>query len=183
MFDDIRDFFDDHRGISIAFLISIGLIIISSFLFSPFFTLEITFIIFMVLSVLIIALAIIIDFIISTRIGIKLTLHIYQDWLLILIKVIGILGSIFGVYYMVREILNIEWINWGIKSFYFSMEPSSNPFSNAEKSILDEDVLPKYIYIWKALFINIGQVIFFFIKNILAPWSWISITIGVFKAF
>jgi len=182
MLDKISDFFDS-RSISIIFLISIILILLSSFLFCPLFTLEITFCIFIVLSILIITLAIFINFIIATWIGMQLEFHINQDWLLYLLRIIGILGSILGPYFMIKEILNINWANWGIKSFYSSMEPNSNPFSYSNKSIIGDDILQKYTHVWKALFTNIGRVIFFFMKNMLAPWSWISTTIGIFKRF
>ena len=139
MLDKISDFFGS-RSISIVFLISIILILLSSFLFCPLFTLEITFCIFIVLSILIITLAIFINFIIATWIGMQLEFHINQA-------------------------------DWGIKSFYSSMEPNSNLFSYSNKSIIDDDILLKYTHVWKALFTNIGRVIFFFIKNMLAPWS------------
>lgn len=169
-------FDNDERWPFVLLLVGCGLIVLHSALA----LLEIAFGIFVILSILIVGGAILFDALIMAEIGIAIDSRVRDDRLMFVIRVIGVAGSVAGAFHMVHAISEIDWAKWSVREFYSAMEPSRNPLSPGGKSVIDPDVLPAFLAVWKALFINIGGVLWAFISNMLAPWSWLSATVGLF---
>jgi hypothetical protein len=181
LFDKLAGTFDAERRWPFGLLlVGLGILVFVSILTSPLLPLEITFVIFIILSFVILGGAILLDTIIMAKIGMAIRNRISDDRHIIVLRVVGGAGTIVGLFFMIRGIMEIEWAKWSIREFYASMEPSRNPMSSGGKSLLDSDVLPQLLAVWKALFANIGSVLWAFISNMLVPWSWISTATGLF---
>lgn len=183
MIDRIADVFGmEERWPFAVFFLALGGLMVGSILMVPLISLELTFGIFFLISFIVLGAAVAIDILIGFSIGTFIIEEIESDFIRGTIRFVFVVGALYGLYEMYSDVSRIHWESWGIREFYKSMGEGFDPFAWRKKSIFDPDIFPKLLHVWKALFANVGSVVIFFIYNMLAPWSWISTTIGIIKS-
>lgn len=182
LIDRIADVCDlEERWPLILLLFATAGLVVALVFTTSLYALEFTFAAFILLSFIVVLSAVVLDLAIGVWLGTLIVDRIRSDIIRSILKVLSITGALYGLYGIYSAVVHIQWESWGINEFLSSMPQGIDIHSWSNKSILDSDVLPKLIKVWKALLHNVGRVILFFIYNMLAPWSWISTTIGILK--
>ncbi len=177
MFNDILK---HNLGILWLGVISFSLLAIVMVFYSPILLMQLTFSLVILITIIVILGGFLLNYFIGAWISLLLSKISNSEVFITLLKIIGIIGSLYATYIIINEVLNIEWEQWGIKSLYNSM--SSPRLPNAEaKSLFHSDVWPEFKQLLKALFVNIGSILILYIVNYVPPFSWIFTTIGIFK--
>lgn len=177
MFDEL---YEDNKKVIFFGGISLAVLVIILTVSSPFLVLEITYGIALLLIISIVLGGILLDYIITNWLTIKLLEMTYSDMLVKVFKIIGFIGTLLAAFSIIKDIINIDWQQWGIRALFHEMS-SPLGFSPNSKTIFNSTVWPKYVQVLKALYENVGSIVISFIVNYVPPFTWIFATIGIFK--
>ena len=124
---------------------------------SPFWFTVYAYLIFLFLSTSIVMLLTFLSLFIGMKIGEALESfvdNVFGDAGESVVKILFVAGAVYGLWSMGVDLWHHEWSTWGFHNF-------------------------SRLGVLRGLVINIGGVMTFCVINLLAPWTWISVSIGV----
>jgi hypothetical protein len=98
------------------------------------------------------------------------------------LRVAGIAGTIFAVYSTAQDLIATDWAQWGLGALRRSLTPWTGDLGDHTIAVFNRGVFPLFWHAVAAAASNIGRIVFHVCRYTLAPWSWISFTIGLWRA-
>ncbi len=179
--DFLEDYFGDERWALYLFLISGGLLGLIGIFSSPLFIIILTYILFILFFWTLILVTILGSRYLSLYIDDKLYFITFYSTINIVVKSISFFGIIYSFYIFLSGIISYEWSSWGIVNFVQSMTSKNIDSYKQGVTLFNPNVFSKFVFMVKALYINIGKHIILIIWNFIFPFNAISAGITILK--